>query len=131
MCHLGMTLRPRKYEESSQPTMVRLPDKALWIQQTLSVKNSKMMYRRSAKEPEVSPPKDALENCGQNSVGESINPSSGFTGISSATASHCFATSAVDVEDHFDHTKEEIGEEPHESEGSVSFLFNACLSSEP
>ncbi|XP_057547674.1 DNA polymerase I B, chloroplastic/mitochondrial-like isoform X2 [Amaranthus tricolor] len=112
----GMTLRPRKYEESSQPTMVRLPDKALWIQQTLSVKNSKMMYRQSAKEPEVSSSKDTLENCDQNSVGESINASSGFTGISSTTASHCFAASAVDVEDHFDQTNEEIGEELHESD---------------
>lgn len=102
--------------------MVRLPDKALWIQQTLSVKNSKMMYRQSAKEPEVSSSKDTLENCDQNSVGESINASSGFTGISSTTASHCFAASAVDVEDHFDQTNEEIGEELHESDGSVFFF---------
>lgn len=114
----GTLLRPKRYGESAQPRVAK-QDKCFWTLETMHVKKSKMSLRQGVTELELSPSKEAAENCVHSSVSENLNVKSGFAGISSAAKSQRLPTITVDVEANkanIDEIKENFGKELHESD---------------
>ncbi|XP_056694182.1 DNA polymerase I A, chloroplastic/mitochondrial [Spinacia oleracea] len=98
----GTLLMARGSGESTQQIVAKIG----WTQVTLHEKRKKLALRQSVIEREPSVSKEPTENRGHKSTSESSNGIPGFTGVSSATGSHRFATTTVAVEANFDKIKE-------------------------